>query len=256
MRATPRRSRKIAAGALRSAARLLALLTLCAGVFAPLPALASGFEVLSIEGCTPIDPVWGCYGEQITVRLRFENDRRLPLSAIAAIATSDDYGIHFFANSSSVASLLHDICLPSVGCYGGFQNVAVPSYLEPNGDLRFLLAYAIGMLHSGDGIDSPGFDGIVGGDDAQFEITFTTSALGAARVTFELDLLTAEPPISDAFRDSMKAEIMVYSDFHSPHVVVPESATPVLLTFGAIGVASMSGRRRVRRPARARVSST
>lgn len=241
MPSTPGRSRGFAVSA------VAALALLIAGALSPTVARAFGFEVLSIDGCTPIDPVNGCYADVITVRLRFENDRRIPIAAVEGVARASRPGdISFDPGSPVVSSLLHDVCIPTFGCFDGMTNLPTTGtpYWAPDGGLVFLIGITPGVLHTADGIDSPGLDGIVGGGDAQFEISFLTRVIGSARVRFELDALSTEPQVSDAFRDSAKVEIVIYSDGLSPHVVVPEPAMAPLLAFGALGVAAMGGARR------------
>ncbi|MEZ4281999.1 MAG: PEP-CTERM sorting domain-containing protein [Myxococcota bacterium] len=140
-------------------------------------------------------------GDTITIDVRISSTGTPAIAGVGASARDYDSAVVSFTSGNSVASFLHDVCIPGTGCFSGIDNQVAGALTEnlsvpaQGPFVRFANGVSL-TARTGTGDLDPGLDGIVGGDDAQFRLVFTAEAEGST--TIALGTRASEPIIGDA----------------------------------------------------------
>ena len=216
---------------------------------------ASGAHAFSIDivelettGCT-IDPFYShCFGATVEIGLRISNLDGERIEGLEISAQEWSF-VALFAGGTRAqtpggfAQILSPDCLPGLGCVGGLVDTGDPAMTQtfgPGGP-RVVLFDGVSDPFAGplgDGTQDPGFDGVVGGGDAQLRLSFQIAEPGYQAMTISATgVLPATLDLSRATR-----QIVLSSEV--PAFVVPEPSMALLLGVGLSALAVMRSRRR------------
>ncbi|MEZ4281998.1 MAG: hypothetical protein R3F21_20535 [Myxococcota bacterium] len=161
----------------------------------------------------------------------------------AAIFGYDD-GMVDFVSGNAVASILHDVCIPGVGCFNGIDNQiggASPLFEGTVASGPYVQIFNGVSLtsRSGTGAQDPGLDGVLGGGDAQFRVTFAMS--GPGTTTFFIGTNAADPILGNAVVYAGGEVVDAINT--SISLITPEPGTAVLMGLGFAALAA-TGRAR------------
>ena len=176
---------------------LLCAAVLAVGMLGAGRAGAISFRLTELSQCPIVFGVVSCFGSPITIGFRVEGDPGEQVHGLGLSAHGYDESVVDFTSGSAVSSIFHALAHPAIGAYGGLSNVLVPRPtpgVVAGGPLAesAILAYGnrvqffsgVGCCPtSGNPLD-PGLDGVVGGGDAQFRLTFTVVGPGAVSILF------------------------------------------------------------------------
>lgn len=184
-------------------------------------------------------------GDLITLNIRVANPGGGNVFGLGGAVFGYDASVVEFVSGNSVATLLHDICIPAAGCFNGLDNQAAGA-LE-NGTPSALSGANVQIVNSASttartGLaanDSPGLNGVVAGGDAQFRVTFR--AIGEGATTFNIGTNLIDPVLGNAVISDGGAASEADNDSIAI-TVVPEPGTALLMGLGLAGLAA-AGRR-------------
>ncbi len=132
-------------------------------------------------------------GDEVTVGLRVSSDGESMLGlGVAAYGYNEAIVDYVDGSGFGVSSIFHEVNLPGVGSFSGLTNSApIPLVESSTGGEPSRIEFFSGASSTPltPTIGDPGLDGVVGGGDAQFRITFQAVGLGAAEITFGTDYL-------------------------------------------------------------------
>lgn len=186
-------------------------------------------------------------GDLITIDIRIASTGSPAVAGIGAAIFGYDSGVVEFVSGSAVASVLHDQCLPGIGCFNGLDNQVAGTLSErqvttgtfPEPYVQIFNGVST-TARAGTGLQDPGLDGVVGAGDAQFRATFR---IGNGTTSFSIGTNSVDPILGNAvvvaggaIEDAVNASIQVS--------VIPEPGGALLLGLGLAGMAT--GRRQSR----------
>lgn len=184
-------------------------------------------------------------GDDIVIDIRLSNPTGAYVRAIGgAVFGYDASAVEFVSGSYSETA---HFCTDAP-CTQGLFNSAGQPLVESNSPatgsfVKFLDGLTINARRNGDGSRDPGFDGVVGGGDAQFRVQFRVIRAGG--VQFEIGtsldpVIGAEILASTIPDDSNPPRLQGVNAFVS---IVPEPGTALLVGFG-LAALSRAGLRR------------
>jgi hypothetical protein len=195
------------------------------------------FDLLGTSGADPSNMQ---LGESITLDIRIGNDSSPSIPIFGLGASVYDYNtVLGFVSGEAVDGYLYEIVIPGTGAFNGLSNTVGGSLSESaitGNPLRVQIANSAGLDgRTGCGCEDPGLDGVIGGGDAQFRVTFTALAPGTVDVIigtgYQGDVVVLEGGATTTARN---AGISI--------TVVPEPGAVVLMGLGLAGLA-FAGRR-------------
>ncbi len=146
---------------------------------------AVSFSIIEISGA---DPNFLSPGDLFTIGVRISSDGE-SIKGLSASAYGYDESVVDYVSGSgqAVASIFNVVYIPGVGSFGGLGNLAPIPLVEssiganPNRVQFFAGASTSAVTEQ---IDDPGLDGIGGGGDAQFRMTFVALGTGSTQIVF------------------------------------------------------------------------
>jgi len=181
-------------------------------------------------------------GDQVTIDIRISSTGTPRVAGVGAAVFGYDGNVLDFVSGNAVASFLHEICIPAAGCFNGLDSQVSGALSEGNnaGAPYVQIANAVSTTpRNGTGALDPGLNGVVGGGDAQFRVTFVAAAAGLTTLQIGTNILDAV--LGNAIivegggaEDAINAAIVVN--------VIPEPGTALLMGLGLAGLAA-AGRR-------------
>jgi hypothetical protein len=211
---------------------------------------AFSFEVVELLGCESPDPSSGCFGETITIGVRVDNPSALEIAAVKASVTGYDPTIAAFNSGQAVGSVFNELCIPTVGCFGGISNTAPPLSQSTNvtsGQLEIPFLQGVTLTPtSGDGSFDPGLDAADPGiPDASphFRFSFVISSPGETTLQIGFDAAYGNSLFASGGIDISPpdANALVFLSSEQSPYVVPEPGTALLI---GLGLAVLSATRR------------
>lgn len=203
---------------------------------APQAAASVIFDV-AVSGTVvnPYDPI---PGDEITLDIRIRSTGT-PVLGVGAAVYGYDSGLLEFVSGNAVGSFLHDVCIPATGCFDGLDNQDVGALSEGSyagvGDFVQFATAVSTVARTGTGIQDQGLDGVVGGGDAQFRVTFRVIAPGGP-VSFLVGTST-NPTLGNV----IVLPGLVFEQSVTQVWLIPEPNTVWLV---GVGLAALSGLRR------------
>lgn len=229
--------------------RFLRCWILSATVLAASP--ATGAVLFSATASSPSGrPLWDLYpGDLVTIDIRISSTGSPAVLGIGAAIFGYDSGSVDFISGSAVSSVLHDTCFaaPIDLCVDGIDNQVAGALSESAyaGGAYVQIFNGVSLTaRTGTGAQDPGLDGVIGGGDAQFRVTFAVS--GPLPTTFLIGTNTADWILGHAvfypatlIADASNASISI----NGIGPVVPEPGAGLLL---GLGFAALAGTGRER----------
>ncbi len=181
----------------------------------------------------------------VTIDIRISSTGSPAVAGLGASIFGYDASATEFVSGNSVASALHDVCFAGVGCFNGLDNQVAGALSEgvvntgpfPGPYVQIFNGVST-TARIGTGAQDPGLDGVVGGGDAQFRVTFAVTG----STVFNIGTNSADPILGNAvvfaggvIGDATNVSIEI--------TLIPEPATAFLL---GLGLATLAMDRRVR----------
>jgi PEP-CTERM motif len=201
---------------------------------APDARAATRFDVVSTSTSfgSPLDAL--IVGETVTIGIRTSEGTNV--FGLAASVWNYDESVLDFSSGQAVPGINHAHCFPNYPapfdpCYPPFlqnnrQGELVESSLPGEGN-RVLIFEGVGLIGTHSNPLDPGLDGVAGGGDAQFRVTFVATGLGSTT------LVIGYGYPGDA---EINPEYDTFSRTPVPITVVPEPGTAILLGLGLAGL--------------------
>lgn len=225
----------------------LTLLTLAFPLL-PITAHAVTLQVIGVSGA---DPGAMAVGETITVDVRVVADAD-PVFGLGVSAYGYDEAVVDYLDGSgeAVASIFHAVAIPPATAIAGLDNAIDNPLLESaigaNAQRVWIFTGTTLSPASAQALD-PGLDGVVGGGDAQFRVTFHAVAPGATQIVFgtgyESDaVVLADGVETQAVSGIVAVTVLGTTAVPSLQVILLYGLLPALL----VGTALVAMRRRGR----------
>ncbi|MEZ4281997.1 MAG: hypothetical protein R3F21_20530 [Myxococcota bacterium] len=179
-------------------------------------------------------------GDVVTIDIRVSSAGSPAVAGLGAAIFGYDGSMVDFLSGSAVSSILHETCLPGIGCFNGIDNQIGGASPLSEGTVSagpyVQLFNGVSLIpRTGTGAQDPGLDGIVGGGDAQFRVTFAVT--GAT--TFQIGTNSADPVLGNAvvysggvIADATNAQLTI-----SVGPGIPEPGGALLMGLGLAGLA-------------------
>jgi len=162
-------------------------LTLVALVLPLLPAAAQAVT-LQVIGVSGANPAAMSVGETITIDVRVVADADAVYGLGVSAYGYDEAVVDYVDGSGlAVASIFHAVAIPPATALIGLDNAIGNPLLESvigGNDPRVWLFTGTSLSPANAQPLDPGLDGVVGGGDAQFRVTFQAVAPGATQIVF------------------------------------------------------------------------
>ncbi len=160
----------------------LTLITLALSIL-PATTQAVTLQVIGVSGA---DPGAMAVGETITIDLRAVADADVVYGLGVSAYGYDEAVVDYVDGSGeTVASLFHALAIPPATALAGLNNAIgnplIESILGGNGPRVWLFTGTSLTATNAQPLD-PGLDGVVGGGDAQFRVTFQAVAPGVTQI--------------------------------------------------------------------------
>lgn len=126
-------------------------------------------------------------GETVTVDVRISSTGSPEVFGVGAAAFGYDPAVLEFVSGNAVSGYLYNLSIPSVGSFGGLDNLAggMLALNSSSGSPLIQFSNSASLTgRSGTGAMDPGLNGVIGGGDAQFRMTFRAIAPGSTTISF------------------------------------------------------------------------
>ncbi len=200
-------------------------------------AWASTAMALSFHARTTGPSFFPTVGETFTIEIRLSGG--VDLYGIAASAWGYEPTMFEFIGGEAVAAIHHAVCVPAVGCFNGLANqIAGASLVESAiGDdgprVQFFDGQSCCPTNSNP-LD-PGLDGVVGGGDAQFRLTFRLLREGIGQIRIGTGYRGDGAVYAGGRVDQSDGAVIDVA-------IIPEPATATFLGLGLALLAAGAGR--------------
>ena len=177
-------------------------------------------------------------GDTVTLDIRIASDGDPAIFGLGASVYGYDTGVASFTGGDAVAAYLFDTCLapPTNVCFNGLDNVEGGA-LTAEADGRIQIGNSASLTgRVGTGALDSGLDGVVGGGDAQFRLTFVAEGPGTTTFTIGTganmgDVIVLADGVTEQATNASQTI-----------TVVPEPGTALLMGLGLAGL-GLAGRR-------------
>lgn len=175
-------------------------------------------------------------GETVTIGIRISQGTYV--YGLAASVWNYDESVIDFVNGQAVPGINYAHCFPELPspydpCFPPFlsnnrQGELVESNFGGHGN-RVSIFDSVGLSPTNSNPLDPGLDGVAGGGDAQFRVTFVATGLGSTTLVIGFGY-PGDAEINPEFDASARTPL--------PITVVPEPGTALLLGLGLLGLAA------------------